>query len=370
MQIYSGTRIEKAEAMLYFVRTAMFFEKSSLDELKSLSKFKIVDKELNNLIIDADSGLLEKMKKRDATFIHSAFKICLRGKISKGKYLDSLYAPVLKAIKSAKMGKKEVVVLECYDINNKEGYSAKDIEVNLGKRLIRDGCTADLVNPSRRVYMVLLNGNYYIGQEKLSGPRMVNLDPLRRVAYGISRAELKIEQAFDEFKIDGSGIAIDLGAAPGGWSGFLATNGYKVIAIDTADLDLKSLSKMGIKRVTVEKSPKNIVKSLSNSDIVHLKSRSAEALGMLRGIQADLLADDMNLDCRTSIGEINRYAKLLRNGGILVMTIKCITRNAPRYIREAKRMLKPAFRIKGIKVLPSNRQELTLYAVYKCSGVP
>ncbi len=352
--------------MLYFVKTAVFFEESSLDELKSASSFKIVDKELNNLIIEAGPGLLEKLKRRDLTFIHSAFKIDLKSKISKGRYLDSLYAPVLKAVKAAKIGKKEVVVLECYDINNKEGYSAKDIEVNLGKRLIKDGYTADLINPSKRVYMVLLNGNCYVGHEKLlGGARRAALDPLRHAAYRVSRAELKIEQAFNEFKIDGGGIAIDLGAAPGGWSGFLAAKGYKVIAIDTADLDMKSLSKMGIKKVTVEKSPKNIARSLGNADIVHLKLRSAEPLAMLRGVKANLLANDMNLDCRTSIGEAMKYARFLKRGAILILTIKCITRNAPRYIKEARKLLKPKFKIKGIKALPSNRQELTLYAVYK-----
>ncbi len=351
--------------MLYFVKTAMFFEESSLDELKGISGFKIVDKELNNLIVDASSDINKKMEKRDCTFIHSAFRIDTKNKISKDDYLDSLYKPVLKVIKGAKIGKKDVIVLECYDINNKEGHSAKDIEVNLGKRLIKDGYTADLINPSRRVYMILLNGNCYVGEERLVGSEMKVLDPTRRVAYKVSRAELKIEQAFEEFKINGNGIAIDLGAAPGGWSAYLADKGYKVVAIDTADLDVKTLSKIGIKSVKIVSRPKNLGKNLASAGIVHLKAGSAESVVMLHGIRADLLADDMNMDCSSSIREVIKYKKFLRKGGVLLMTIKCVTRNAPRYIKEARKLLAPSFEIKGIRVLPSNRQEMTLCAVYK-----
>jgi predicted rRNA methylase YqxC with S4 and FtsJ domains len=351
--------------MLYFVKTAMFFEESSLDELKSLSGFKIVDKELNNLMVDASSDIDKKMQKKDCTFIHSAFRIDTKGKISKDDYLGSLYKPVLKVIRGARIGKKDVIVLECYDINNKEGYSAKDVEVNLGKRLIKDGYTADLVDPSRRVYMILLNGNCYVGEERLGGSERKALDPTRRVAYKVSRAELKISQAFGEFDIKGNGVAIDLGAAPGGWSAYLAGKGYKVVAIDTADLDTASLSKMGIKSVKAGSKLKNLGKIISGSDVVHLKADSAEALIALRGMKADLLADDMNMDCVSSIKEALKYKKFLRKGGVLLMTIKCVTRNAPRYIKEARKLLAHSFEIKGIKVLPSNRQEMTLCAVYK-----
>ncbi len=352
--------------MLYFVQTAVFFEESSLDELGRMAKFRIIDRQLNNLIVDASVDLSRKIREINTIFIYSAFKLLSKSKISKTDYLDSIYKAIIRVIKASRIGKNEVVKLECYDINNREGYSAKDLEVRFGERLIVDGYKADIIGPERLIYAVLLNGICYVGQEKYAklGKKVLNPQRYYSQIKHTSRAELKIAEGFNEFGIKGSGIAIDLGAAPGGWSSFLAKSHFKVISVDTAGLDYESLKAAGLK-VKVVKSAAGVAKELQRSDIVHLKSKSEEIMGTLKGINADLLANDMNMHCESSSEVVLKYSKLLKKGGILLMTIKCITRNAPKYIRITEKLLFKEFSIKNIKVLPSNRQEVTLFAVKK-----
>ncbi len=349
--------------MLYLVRISAFFEKSSLDELGRMARFRIVDRHLHDLVIETGSDLLKEMRKRKTTFVYSAFRLASASKISKKRYLDSIYAALLKAVKSSGIGKEEVIRLECYDINSREGYSAKDLEVRFGTRLIRDGYTADLSDPERFVYLVLLNGNCYLGEELYNDIGKAALNPLRSYSQlaRTSRAEMKMAEAFKAFGIKARGIAIDLGAAPGGWSRFLAGSGFRVLAIDTADLDYDSLNGAGLRVKTVA-STKVALKELEGHDIVHLMAR-AGAPAIRRGeMKADLLSDDMNVDCVSSASIALRYAPLLRRGAPLIMTIKCMTRNAPLYIRQTRRALRPGFSIIGTKALPSNRQEVTLFA--------
>lgn len=349
--------------MLYFVQIATFFEESSLKELDGMAKFKIIDRQLNNLIIETGGNLLKAIGKKKATFVYSAFPLYSNGFISKNDYLGSIHKALLKTVEGSSIAKDEVIMLECYDINNREGYSAKDLEVRLGKMLIEDGYTADLINPVRFVYLILLNGVCYIGQERYENKSRV-LNPLRLYSQTehTSRAEMKIAEAFESFSIRSSGTALDLGAAPGGWSKFLARNGFRVIAVDTAKLDYKSLERSGLK-VTVN--PKSIKNALNMYDIIHVNLRAADFLSKAKDIRIDLLADDMNMDCKSSSAEVLKYASLMRKGSVLVMTIKCITRNAPKYMTQARKMLSPKFSIKAIKVLPVNRQEVTLYAIRK-----
>lgn len=56
----------------------------------------------------------------------------------------------------------------------------------------------------------------------------------------VSRAETKLLEAWEAFAMQEqvpSGRALDLGAAPGGWSRVLALKGYRVEAVDPAQLD-------------------------------------------------------------------------------------------------------------------------------------
>lgn len=94
-------------------------------------------------------------------------------------------------------------------------------------------------------------------------------------------------------------IALDIGAAPGGWSRALAEKVKKVIAVDTAELD-------------------DSVKKIKN--IVYVKKR---AENLILDEKVDLLTNDVNLlhleSTKLSIDVAKKY---LKKGGFLIQTVK------------------------------------------------
>ncbi len=347
--------------MLYFIVISSSFRKSSLDEIGKFSKFRVVEEFNNMMIIDAASKRLEKQLK-DAIFTCSIFKLYAPSSIDKKRYLDSIYKSILKS----GISKKKRIKLECVDINSRNGYSAKDVEVRLGLRLEKDGFTPDLENPEILVYFVLFNMKCYVGEADYMKLRKKFVNPMRyyHTDKRISRAELKLEEAFDEFGMEGGGMAIDLGAAPGGWTAFLAKKGYKPIAIDNANLDYQEFINERLKVAVLGGYEKiDIQKEFQDADVIHVKDGFKNAAKIIKVSGASLLADDMNISCKDTANAIHTYLKFLKKGAKIVVTIKCVTKNVPKYIDQAKKLIGKDAQIKGVKVLPSNRQEVTIFAV-------
>ncbi|MHB1830145.1 MAG: SAM-dependent methyltransferase [Candidatus Micrarchaeaceae archaeon] len=182
----------------------------------------------------------------------------------------------------------------------------------------------------------------------------------------MSRAEFKIMEAFDAFGLGVPKVAVDIGAAPGGWSLFLAGKGAAVIAIDGAELDSERIRKagVGIKTLDMDKEAE-VIESVRPGTIVHLRCRALEAIGSLRGLQADMITNDINAGGIESSMAALEYAEIMGKGATLVMTVKCMRRNVGKYIGEVEGILESRFRIMRWKVLPHNRQEITLFAKKK-----
>lgn len=125
--------------------------------------------------------------------------------------------------------------------------------------------------------------------------------------------------------------AIDLGAAPGAWTGHLADKGAFVIAVDPAVLDPRILEKNGV---------------------VHLRMRSEDAgdqiIALLkeRGMKgkADLLVSDMNVHPADAAGLVSTLLPYVRAGGLLIFTLKFHGKGQSQGKRdEAERQLNAAF---------------------------
>lgn len=105
--------------------------------------------------------------------------------------------------------------------------------------------------------------------------------------------------------IHGTGSAIDIGAAPGGWTVQLAKHFKLAIAVDPADMHPSALA-------------------LSN--VVHVQCMSqdakAEVMATLGGISADLLCCDANRHPLSVVDMLNPMIGLLRPGGLLILTLK------------------------------------------------
>lgn len=348
---------------MYFVYISSIFRKTSLEELQKVAKHTIIDENLSYVIIETKEKDLES-KVKDTIFTYCAFPITKKRKIGEKNYLES----ILSGIVSTKVGKKAPLKLECVDINEKHGYSAKDIEVKTGLKMEKLGYNINIISPQTLAYAILMNGTCYSGYVDYSKLELKFVNPMRHyhIKKKVSRSELKLWEAFDEFGIKGGGTAIDLGAAPGGWSGFLANNGFKVISIDNGDLNYKALEEQGIKVRKIDaKKQIDAHKIFRQSDIIHIKDVFKNARKSLRINDVDMLTDDMNIFCSDTASAIEMYLKFLRKSATLVITVKCLSKNVPNYIARARKMLGKSLKIERIKVLPNNRQEITVLAKYE-----
>ena len=345
--------------MLYLLLTADSFKESFLEELGRISEYSIID-ERNNLFIAEIAEGRERQLDRSA-FIYSYFPIYNQGRLDKKSYIKSVY----RCIEGLEINRQKGTTLECFDINCKSGYSAKDIEVQVGTALEHDGYNIDIARPSVLAYAVLLNSVCYAGYVSLDGIRREFIDTFRFYKHKeISRAEFKLVEAFDTFRPKAPRIAIDLGAAPGGWSLCLARSGAAVVAIDSAELEYGKIINAGIDAVAA-KNPHGVrlnMERLRQGTIVHLKCGFQKAEKCLEGGIADMLTIDINSGGIASSDAVLRYSRFMKKGAYLIMTVKCIMRSVPKYMREVEGILGGKFRILQWKVLPHNRQEITLFA--------
>ena len=167
----------------------------------------------------------------------------------------------------------------------------------------------------------------------------------------ISRSEFKLLEAFEVFSLTPKGgRALDLGAAPGGWSRILAGKGYNVVAVDPADLDARLAS---------------------NERIEHKKITAQQYLSGIQNstIKFDILANDMKMESSLSARLVSQFAENLKPDGIVILTLKLLPGKFLRQIHNARMILEPRFDIIGIRQLFHNRSEVTVCARPKTGAV-
>lgn len=351
----------------YFIYGSPIFLKSNLLEMKELfGTFKIESSFVNSYIISAHAREIKNSNGVDPIFLNKILKITNTRKLSEDTYLQDIKETVLSIAIPDKR-----IRIECVDINSRRGYSSKDIEVFLGESLEKLNVKINLKTPELLLYVILFDMRCHVGL--ISYKKVPFIDSGRHyksLSSGISRAEFKIMEAFDSFKINlkNGKIALDLGAAPGGWSTFMAKKGLKVIAIDQGELNSKRILELGIayspmlNNATNSKTYDKTIK-LMPYQILHIKKKFQEASKLILAYnKISLIACDMNVSPEESGNAILLFKDRLLSKGIIIFTIKCKTKYAKKYVEEAISSISPYFDIKKIIALPSNRQELTLFA--------
>jgi len=264
--------------------------------------------------------------------------------------------------------------------------TAKSIEVRLGRELEEQGYIANLNNPELIIYCLLLNNAIILGRSP--GSNRIVLDPFRHANKEkedfVNRAEYKLKEAVEAFGIDLSmhKMALDIGAAPGGWSHYLLQHGIKVVAVDNALLDYKKFGYGKKILVITNEEEKPVLGNIANIplrgfgeeveisayELIHLKAgvadeRIAGLLGKLG--KFDMLTIDTNTSPLESASIANRLARFLANNAVLVMTIKLISKEFSKHIFEAVEEISKNYGFVKVKKLPHNRQEVTLFATKK-----
>lgn len=279
---------------------------------------------------------------------------------------------------SERLSKGSTFRIEVIRFRSSVGQRAKDIEVSLGTHLESQGFVADLAKPVQLVSLVFYSGNVVVSianSELLLETVMDHFRSENMSLKRISRAEIKIKEAFEAFELKERKFerCLDVGAAPGGWTGFLVRRGAKVVAIDAGALDYKRLGTEKIAIIEQKEGkylfepyfPKDTMPDLQNSefDVVHIKSTAVPISQMPFELGIfDLLAIDVNTEQESSFGAATLYARLLKRGGILLMTIKLFSFAQPKDMAASVGKLSGLYSDIKIKKLPHNRMELTLCA--------
>ncbi|MDQ0111370.1 SAM-dependent methyltransferase [Paenibacillus harenae] len=156
----------------------------------------------------------------------------------------------------------------------------------------------------------------------------------------VSRAKFKLleaERAFD-LHYEQFRRALDVGAAPGGWTSLLLERGLRVTAVDPADLH-PSL--------------------IDHPALTYLKRNASEA--KLKPGSFDLFVCDMSWSPMLMSKLVLDLEQALAEGATAIITIKLMHRKPMQTIREVIAKLETVFELKKAKQLFHNREEITLY---------
>jgi 23S rRNA (cytidine2498-2'-O)-methyltransferase len=221
-------------------------------------------------------------------------------------------------------------------------YTRFDVNNRLATTLGEWGAPLDVRHPEQILSVVLTPTEAFLGlslaSENLSdwagGERRFKREEGR-----ISRAEFKLLEALETFDLElpAAGLALDMGAAPGGWTRLLATHGLRVVAVDPAELDPRVLALPNVThiRTTVEN---------------YLPKREI----------FDIVVNDMRMDARDSARVMLTAAKPLKPKGFAVMTLKLPTERMGEVLEQAMQILEIRYLRLGARQLFHNRDEVTV----------
>lgn len=262
--------------------------------------------------------------------------------------------------------------VQCRRVGHGFDYDAKDVEVFIGGAIEALGavpvfCDTDL-RPVRgsdpalddipdseliledwhKVMSFYLNGaTGYVGACTIGESLNEHCDESRifaRRSRTICRAEFKLLEALRKFRLTlRPGRALDLGAAPGGWTKVLAEGGMQVTALDPAELDTS-------------------VACLPNVHHVRQRAEDYVAEG-----EFDLLVNDMYLVPSESAATMVKMAAHLKPEALAIMTVKQVGHHPDLTLEKILPILNTAYDLLHAKCLFHNRLEVTLLLRRKVS---
>lgn len=296
-----------------------------------------------NLIVNTEASRDEALRlldEADTTVIGRIVPLDLRVDIGKdATSLDLLLAASLQLPPCEPEGSFRVV---CHR-RGEHDFGSRDVEHHVGTRFSDHwGLTADLELPDQVLCIEIFQNLAFVGlcwPEELLRKEIVQMH--RSTQRPLNRAELKLREAYTEFGLDPGPEtrALDLGAAPGGWSRVLAETCREVVAVDPAALDER-------------------VSALSN--VTHVRARAESYLAEAAGTFG-LITCDMNLHPVDAATLMARAAALLPPGAPAIMTVKFQTRRRRKHVEEVLAVLTNDYDTFSVRHLPHNGKETTLF---------
>ena len=163
----------------------------------------------------------------------------------------------------------------------------------------------------------------------------------------ISRAEFKLLEALEVFGVTlpSQGLALDLGAAPGGWTRMLLEAGMQVVAVDPAKLDARLL-----------RQPR----------LDHYRGYAEDYLeeAIKRRGKFNVITNDMRMDAREAARLLVQASACLLSDGFFISALKLPHETSEidplKNLNEALSLLQRHFAIVQARQLFHNRQEVTV----------
>jgi len=224
-----------------------------------------------------------------------------------------------------------------------KGFVPVDVKNTVDGILTELGAVPEIKEPERIISVLYFDGKCYIGlgspEENISA-WSGGMMHFKKSGEDISRARYKLMEAIKVFNINMEGLssALDLGAAPGGWTAVLLESGLAVTAVDTGDMDERLYRYPGLR---------------------YIKANAAEL--DLEKESFDMLTSDMSWNPKNTARIIAGASKYLKAGGIAVVTLKLMGDKVRRTVREVLAVYGEIFEILGVRQLFHNRDEVTVY---------
>jgi len=297
-----------------------------------------------NLLVESsheENEAIAKLREAQTLHVGRVFPVDAKAEISSSK--ESITKLTDQILQLEKLKPHDTFVVRCRR-RGRHQFTSHDVEETLGAELEQiTRAAVDLRNPRKVVNVQIFQNQAFIGVTDVESILVKPIRESRKYKKGerpFTRAEHKIREAIKAFSlsIEEDFEVLDLGAAPGGWTKVLSGLAKRVVAVDPGSLD-------------------PAVTALSN--VTHIKCR-AESLSEDIG-QFHMVTNDMNLSPSESARIMVDVASRLRKGGIAIMTVKFVTHNRRRHVKETIKTLKPKYKDFHVKRLPHNRYEVTLY---------
>jgi 23S rRNA (cytidine2498-2'-O)-methyltransferase len=266
-------------------------------------------------------------------------------KAAVGAEADALQTLGQAALAAARFQPGDTFKVECRRRGD-HAFSSQDVQRSVGMHLeAHTPASFRFTEPGYLVAVEIFQDAAWIGRVRPDEIVHKTITKMRIYAPGerpLNRAEKKLREALKAFDVSiGPGTrALDLGAAPGGWTKVMAEEGCDVLAVDPADLDPE-------------------VAALPN--VTHFRGHSQEVPSLPDLGRLHLITNDMNLDPGESAQLLVPLIPLLKPTGAVIMTVKFMTPRREEHVRAALDVLAPLFEEHRHKHLPHNAKETTLF---------
>ena len=235
--------------------------------------------------------------------------------------------------------------------SNKHAYSSGHINQLLAEAIAEEtGAVESIKKPQIVVSLLCTMEKAYLGISLTTDNLSDWPGGARHFAHlpeQISRAEFKLLEALEVFDVTlpSQGLALDLGAAPGGWTRMLLEAGMQVVAVDPAKLDAR-----------LSRQP----------HLEHYRGYAEDYLeeAIKRHRKFNVITNDMRMDAREAARLLVQASACLLRDGFIISVLKLPHETSEidplKNLNEALRLLQRHFAIVQARQLFHNRQEVTV----------